>query len=189
MLTAVGYPDGDNIQQLLDGLNVVGPVKESHVWPYEVDERKHVAELSVDDLLGHWAWEYRALVETMDYDDKSDVIYKDTMEEVTLGFCEGAWDSPSGTPRGLTAEEVSAHLGTDDWLPLKRFGVVQKNKVRGCDDAAANGVNGTSSRSEKVTLSSVDRIVALVRLWSQLAPGIRLGSWACLLYTSPSPRD
>ena len=90
----------------------------------------------------------------------------------------GAWDDASGNPRGFTAEEVSAHLGTDDWLPLKRFGVVQKNKVRGCDDASANRVNGTSSRSEKVTLSSVDRIVALVRLWSQLAPGVRLGSWA-----------
>ena len=95
-------------------------------------------EFSVDDLLGHWAWEYLAHVETMDYDDKSDVIYKDTMEEVALGFCEGAWDSASGTPRGLTAEEVSAHLGTNEWLPLKRFGVIQKNKVRGCDDAAAN---------------------------------------------------
>ena len=129
MLKAVGYPEVDYIQQLLDGLNVVGPVKESHVWPYEVDERKHVPEFAVEELLGQWAWEYRALVETMDYDDKSDVNYHDTMEEVVLGFCEGAWDSASGTPRGLTAEDVSAHLGTNDWLPLKRFGVIQKNKV------------------------------------------------------------
>ena len=37
-----------------------------------------------------------------------------TMEEIALGFCEGAWDHASGRPRGFTAEEVSAHLGTDD---------------------------------------------------------------------------
>ena len=127
MLAHAGYADTKYIQEVLDGLNVVGPVRPSHIWPPEPDVTKHSPELNETDLLGPWAWEYRARVREMACDEKSQTIYDDTVEEAALGFCEGAWDAARGQHRGFTEDEVSAHLGTDVWLPLKRFGVLQKN--------------------------------------------------------------
>jgi len=91
------------------------------------------------------------------------------VDEVAAGYCDGPYES----------SEVDKLLGTDLWLPLKRFGVEQKNKVRGVDDASANLLNSTSSRSEKLSISSVDRIVATTREWTAIlkAP-TRLGAWA-----------
>ena len=63
----------------------------------------------------------------------------------------------------MTEAEVTAALGTDRWIPIKRFGVEQKNKIRGVDDASDNLINATSTRPEKLQISSVDRIIALVR--------------------------
>ena len=85
------------------------------------------------------------------------------MDEAEAGYCDGPY----------TPEEVSKLLGTSEWLPLRRFGVEQKNKIRGVDDASANLLNSTSSRTEKLSISSVDRIVATAREWTSILKGTR----------------
>ena len=84
------------------------------------------------------------------------------------GFCDGPFSS----------QQVTEQLGTDEWIPLRRFGIEQKTKIRGVDDASDNLVNSTSSREEKLEISSVDRIIATARYWETVLPGIRLGAWA-----------
>ncbi len=38
----------------------------------------------------------------------------------------------------MLEEEATEALGTDEWLPIRRFGVEQRNKIRGVDDASDN---------------------------------------------------
>ena len=53
---------------------------------------------------------------TFKRDDFSDKIYAKTQEDKAHRFCEGPF----------TEEDVDRHLGTKDWVPLRRFGVDQK---------------------------------------------------------------
>lgn len=73
---------------------------------------------------------------------------------------------------------MSKHLNCDTWLGLLRLAVEQRNKIRPCDDAAANGTNSTSKRFEKLETSSIDQTVKLIRFWRTLSPNKELGGWA-----------
>ena len=97
-----------------------------------------------------------------------------------MGYCDGIQYQEGGVThtRCMTEAEVTAALGTDRWIPIKRFGVEQKNKIRGVDDASDSLINATSSRPEKRQISSVDRIMALVTSWTALCPDASLGAWA-----------
>ena len=64
----------------------------------------------------------------------------------------------------LEEEELSRVLRSDRWVPIWRFPVLQKNKLRPCDDGADSGLNATTSRSEKLVCSSVDQIGAAIRV-------------------------
>ena len=48
-----------------------------------------------------------------------------------------------------------------DWLPVRRFGVLQKDKLRPIDDFKENQVNKTFASSEKLELRTMDHT-----LWS-----------------------
>ena len=78
----------------------------------------------------------------------------------------------------MTETEVTEAPGTDRWIPIRRFGVEQRNKIRGVDDASDNLIKATSARPEKLQISSVDRIMALVRAWSAAVPDAQVGAWA-----------
>ena len=45
------------------------------------------------------------------------------------------------------------------WLPVRRFPVVQKDKLRPIDDLKENRVNDTFSTTERATLYAMDHIV------------------------------
>ncbi len=52
-------------------------------------------------------------------------IWAATMADVARGQCIGPFWSE---------DEVTKVLGRDDWICAYRFPVLQKNKIRGCDD-------------------------------------------------------
>lgn len=68
----------------------------------------------------------------------------------------------------LTPTQVSDVVG-DKWMPVRRFGILQKEKLRPIDDFKENQVNDTFSCAEKVTLYALDYLIwavlALVRLY------------------------
>ena len=49
----------------------------------------------------------------------------------------------------------------NDWLPVRRFAVFQKDKWRAIDDFSENGVNGSFGSMEKVDLRALDETVWL----------------------------
>jgi len=88
-------------------------------------------------------------------------IWEGTIEDVAEGSCLGPLQ---------TAEEVTALLQCEDWIPTQRFEVVQKNKVRDCDSAATNMINQVTEITEKLQLPSTDMNVAALRCLRTLAP-------------------
>ncbi|CAE7465617.1 NaCP60E [Symbiodinium sp. CCMP2592] len=54
-------------------------------------------------------------------------------------------------------EELELLFG--DWLPAKRFGVRQRDKLRPIDDLAANGANSAFAACDKLTLRAFDELV------------------------------
>ena len=182
MLDHIQYKDRSFADELIDGLKIAGPIAPSNIWPPDnVPATKTIEEF----LQG--AWGYRAKIRRerkfdarifnraaekggpITYTEK---IWEDTMEEVKGSaagkFMQGPFDEA----------EVSKVLGSDRWVPIWRFPVLQKSKLRPCDDGADSGLNATTSRSEKLVCSSVDQIGAAIRLWKAINPGARLGGWA-----------
>jgi len=164
LIAASGHPDTSLPFEIAEGMNVVGPVAKSHVW----EEENVEASKTLEEVMAG-AWDYRQnLIKDCKVNSYSDEIYKGTIEERDLGFCEGP----------MTPEQISEHLGTDSWLPLHRFGIEQKDKVRPIDNAQDNGANATSSRTEKLATSSIDNIVSTIRAWLMKHQEIDLGVWA-----------
>ena len=93
-----------------------------------------------------------------------DKIWEATLEDVDEGSCIGPLESE---------EVVSSVVGCQDWVPIQRFEVVQKNKVRGCDSATTNLINPATIITEKLQLPSTDskRLAALRKLRSAARVG------------------
>ena len=85
---------------------------------------------------------------------KDDEIQKE-LYEVTVEEAEskGWLDGP------YTPEEISKQFG-ESWIPVRRFGVMQK-KLRPIDDFKENNVNMTHASVEKIELRTMDHV-----LWS-----------------------
>ena len=58
----------------------------------------------------------------------------------------------------LTFEEVTQEIG-QRWLPVRRFCVEQKGKLRPIDDFCENRLNSTFTTVDKITLKTMDHIV------------------------------
>jgi len=178
MLEDIDDPDKNYPFRLAEGLSIIGPVAEGNFWPKDKDKDRCKAKVS-EQVFQDGAWEFRSKPRsTFKMDDHSDDIYKNTIEERDLGFCEGPFTSEAAVTEYFKSIDLE---DPDRWIPLRRFGVPQKGKIRGVDDAAENDVNATSSRSEKLVISSVDTIVAMIRKWITVAAkeqGLDLGAWA-----------
>ena len=56
------------------------------------------------------------------------------------------------------------HGGT--WVPSRRFGVVQNDKIRPVDDLSESLINSTVTETEKITLEGLDEICCLARFFA-----------------------
>ena len=72
----------------------------------------------------------------------------------------------------FSRDEVSAFVGTDQWIPTQRFEVVEKNKVRGVDSATVNGVN--HGHGEDRPVSTDVNVAALRWLRSHISKGEKI---------------
>ena len=83
------------------------------------------------------------------------------MLEVSLGLTRGPF----------TLSEAREKFGKD-FVPRRRFPVVQKGKVRPVDDFSEFGHNATSSNTEAVDMGGVDAVAGLAKTWvSSVKPG------------------
>ena len=79
--------------------------------------------------------------------------------EIVKGVC--------GVEGLFNAQHVTQQLGPL-WIPTRRFGIMQSNKLRSIDDVTESSVNHAISCAEKVKVNGVDRTAAVVKLWARL---------------------
>lgn len=86
--------------------------------------------------------------------EQSKELYELTCREA----CEEGWLT-------LTLKQVDALYG-EEWIPLRRLPVAQKDKLKPIDDRAQNQLNDAFNSIEKITLRATDQILILMRQWS-----------------------
>ena len=100
-------------------------------------------------------------------DDLDAEVIRLTLEEVSLGWLEET-----------SVADLVARFG-DDWLPNRRFGMRQAQKVRCVDDFSASLVNSAFGDTEKIVMGGLGEVAAAATLLR--TAGQQWGSW-----TSPS---
>ncbi|CAE7258422.1 unnamed protein product [Symbiodinium sp. CCMP2456] len=143
-----GWPDDLVFEHLKGGFPLVGESKPSGI--FDVDRKP--ASLTRDELLQHSKFLRPALwakVANSKLDDAASHVWEATqMELVEKGWLTGpySWD-------GLQERFP------DGWLPVRRFGLAQKDKTRSIDDLAENSVNRAYAVSDKISLRALDELV------------------------------
>ena len=133
----------------------MGQVAKSGRWlPMQPDP-----EVKPVNYLLERAWDIKAKItrniKSTKLSDGLKKIWEQTIEDCEEGSSIGPFWSEA---------EVTAKLGTHQWVPTQRFEVRQKNKVRGCDSATVNLVNVVTMVLEKLQLPSTDENVAVIRM-------------------------
>jgi hypothetical protein len=85
-------------------------------------------------------------------------VWAATVKECADGWCIGVEREP-GVWRGFSAKELDHHPwldGPGSWRAIRRFGVLQKGKIRPVDDGAENGMNSITGPWDKLALIRPD---------------------------------
>ena len=151
LLSEVGFPGWRNlVHHMSTGFPVAGAYPATGVFPPSVRS----ASTSIQDLwrsckeVQSKIMERRRGAEDGDLDAQ---VHAATLKEVERGWLSGPH----------TASDLDKRLGR--WVPSRRFGVRQGDKVRCIDDFAASGINDALSAVETVDPDGLDRIAVNVR--------------------------
>ena len=167
MLEDTGHPDGRLPEDMLEGFPLVGDLADSGAFPL-LDQP---SELAVEELLRSAPRaQSRLCAHAPDRDAAmAQAVWEGTLAQATE---ERPW-----LLGPLTPEEASERFGPR-WVGARRFGVPQgpAGKVRLVDDFSELGPNSTVGLKEKLTLSGIDEVIAIARVWRMAleSPTVRL---------------
>lgn len=152
------WPDTELFKEMAEGFRIVGNATKSNVFKPGLK----AATKSEEQLMKDSAFMRPALLGKI-RSDKADELNAALFELTASEASEKGWlQGPFST------EEISGLLGKQ-WLPVRRFGVVQKQKLRPIDDYKENSVNDAFSCTERATMYAMDYLVwatlALLRLY------------------------
>ena len=147
VLLATGAPDSELALDLACGLKNVGDVPASGWWtPSEAPATADIASLD------HDAW-HRKLEATVRWQAAKPesaaeqlLLYEKTSSEVARGLMHGPF----------SRTQLDACYGKGGWRAMRRFGVLQKDKMRCCDNARTSEHNDCVHRHEKVAGETAD---------------------------------
>ena len=153
MLQHIGYDDLAVADLLITGIKLVGTLPKLGIW--KPDERQ--AKITVKAAL-HGAAEAKRTIGQSNctrWTDSDRKLVDCTFQEVSDGHLLGPF----------TESELDHRFGSRAWLPARRFPIDQGGKLRPIDDFIENGHNAAFGASEKVSLKSLDTVVAVSRAW------------------------
>lgn len=143
---AVNAPDIELAADCVVGLAAVGDIPPSGWWPSRIDEPP------VDiETLDHSAWhdelEARMAAQARQPDNRARMaaVLDKTLEERAAGTMNGPF----------TREELRDTFG-ERWRAMERFGVVQHDKLRPCDNAKTALHNMCTRLAERMVMSAAD---------------------------------
>ena len=138
------------IAELVEGFKLTGVQPSSGVFESDCNPPLH----SEEDLMSKGKFLRPALwgkIQSEPLQEFSQPLWEMTVKEAK----EKEW-----LKGPLTYDEIN-FLYDNDWLPVRRFAVFQKDKWRPIDDFSENGVNGSFGSMEKVDLRALDETVWL----------------------------
>ena len=138
--------------ELCDGFRLVGTFGKTGVFKPGVT----IPSLTQEELVKNTKFLRPAILgrlKNFDDEDLQSTLYDTTLEEATVkGWLEGPY-SP---------DEIHGLLGPD-WLPVRRFGIMQKDKLRPIDNFKESSLNRTFGSVEKIELRAMEHV-----LWMSL---------------------
>ncbi len=156
LLQESGFPNANGLFELLSaGVPMFGPFPETGIFPKVTRE----ATKTLEQLAASSRWvQPAACGATQASSDPStdNEVYRLTVEECAEGKALGP----------VSPAWIQRELGSD-WVPSRRFGIVQGDKVRQIDDCSVYGHNETSATSETIDVQGVDGIFGLAKAWAQ----------------------
>ena len=149
ILNDIGFPDRHLVKDICAVFRIIGWLRDSILFPH----RSKPPQYSVDALLRFLKGLSRSIFESVNFEETIDAsvgVWEGTIKEIEKGWL---------------VEDENPDL--DMLVVVRRFGLMQKSKVRVIDDFKQCGVNGSTGLQEKYVLYSMDAIAAtLVRALS-----------------------
>ena len=149
----IKWPDVGVHKELREGFMITGYSKPCGVFKREVK----IATMDKENLMSEAKFLKPALLgktrTSVAPVEEAKKLFEITCNEASdKGWLEGPYDE----------DEISEMLGPV-WLPVRRFGVTQKNKLRPIDDFRENKLNESFSCGDKIDLHAMDQL-----LWTLL---------------------
>ena len=144
--------DENLFQELVGGFPLTGHMPESKQFPAKLKP----ALISVQQLRESAVWA-KKMIQSSCRRISSDkevatAVYEETMQQLQDGWV-----------RGPFTEEQLDDKYSGCWVPSKRFGVRQGQKIRAVDDFSEFLINASVSTSEKLQLFGMDEVVNTAR--------------------------
>ena len=148
--SSIGWPDGELFKEMADGFRLVGNATKSNVFQPGIK----AASMSEQQLMKDAKFLKPALlgkIRASGCDENSQELYDTTLSEVV----DKNWLCGPFSPK-----EIDERF-RGSWLPVRRFAVKQKGKLRPIDDLKENRVNDAYSSTERASLYAMDHLVWL----------------------------
>jgi hypothetical protein len=146
----IKWPDSEIHHEMTQGLRLVGKGTQSGVFKPEI---KHAS--MTEELLKKAKFLRPLILGRIASTEPSEFL--EELHDIT--------ESEAGDKRWLegpfSAEQVGALVGRE-WIPVQRFAVKQKNKLRPIDNFAENRVNDAWECPEKIDLHALDQLTWIV---------------------------
>ena len=157
LASEVDWPDSTLHEELSQGFRLVGLQQPSGVFDADVRPRFLTEEnlLKQSKFMRPALWNRIKKAPPNDYDGE---LWNATMEEVV----SKRWlDGP------YSYDELDT-LFNGEWNPVRRFAVVQRDKIRAIDDFTESGVNSSFGYLEKIQLKALDEIIWIASCFVKL---------------------
>ena len=150
LLLKTGYGDVDLVKDM-QGFDLTGVAKPSGVLPTRI----RPATITTNELKARSAITRRSIISACGSsgDSVRDVaLFAKTMDERDSGWLRGPFSE----------QQITEQLGTL-WVPSRRFGLQQSDKLRPIDDASEPGINDALTTTEKLQLHDLDVVVETLK--------------------------
>ena len=151
----MNWPDVNLFDEMTQGFELTGNFSACGIFKPQVN----IPTLSVAQLKQNTKFLRPTILGRMRLTEASE-LQTELMEVTEMEKSKGWLEGP------FTAEEITNKYG-HDWLPVRRFGVKQKNKTRPIDDFRENTLNQTFGSVERPELRTMDHVLWALAVLAQ----------------------
>eukprot|EP00435_Cladocopium_sp_Y103_P035766 s4108_g9.t1 len=152
MADEAGVGDDSLFSELKSGFTLIGAMPESKQFPAKLKP----ALISVQQLRESSVWAKRMIHASCrrvaNDEEIARAVYQETLQQLDNGWVKGPF----------TEDQLDQKFD-GCWIPSKRFGVRQGQKIRAVDDFSEFLINSSVSSSEKLQLFGIDEVVNTAR--------------------------